>query len=85
MKSITIHGMDEPLVEVLRARARSEGLSINKMIKKLLEESLGVKPRHKDTKRGDFEEFCGTWSESDLREFEKRTEEFRRVNPEDWQ
>lgn len=85
MKSITIHGVDEPLVDLLKSRARSEGLSINKMIKKLLEESLGVKPRHKDTNRGDFEEFCGTWSESDLREFEKRTEEFRRVNPEDWQ
>ena len=85
MKSITIHGVDEPLVDVLRSRARSEGLSMNKMINKLLEESLGVKPRHKDTNRTDFEEFCGMWSESDLCEFEKRTEEFRRVNPEDWQ
>jgi hypothetical protein len=85
MKSITIHGVDEPLAEVLKSRARSEGLSINKMIKKLLDESLGVKPRHKDTNRTDFEEFCGMWSESDLREFEKKTKEFRRVNPEDWQ
>ena len=85
MTSITIHGLDEPLAELIRSRARSEGLSINRMIKKLLEESLGVKPGQKDTNRGDFEEFCGMWSESDLREFEKKTEEFRRVNPEDWQ
>ena len=84
MKSITIHGVDEPLAELIRSKARSEGLSVNKTIKKMLETSLGIKPPDQDTKRGDYEEFCGLWSESDLAEFEEITEGFRKVESEDW-
>ncbi len=84
MKSITIHGLDEPLAELIKSRARSEGLSINKTVKKLLEESLGVKPRGKGINRSDFEEFCGIWSDSELAEFEDATKDLRKVNSEDW-
>jgi hypothetical protein len=85
MKSITIHGIDEPLAELIKSKAQSEGLSMNKTIKKLLEESLGVKLRHKGINRGDFDEFCGMWSESELIEFEKKTKDLRKVNHENWQ
>ena len=85
MKSITIHGIDDPLAELIKSKALSEGLSINKTVKKLLEESLGVKPRKKGKNRGDFEEFFGIWSESERIEFEDRTDELRNVNDEDWQ
>jgi hypothetical protein len=85
MKSITIHGIDDPLAKLIKSKAQSEGLSINKTVKKLLEESLGVKPRNKGINRSDFEEFFGIWSESERIEFEDRTDELRNVNYEDWQ
>ena len=85
MKSITIHGIDDPLAELIKSKAQSEGLSINKTVKKLLEESLGVKPRDRGINRSDFEEFCGIWSESELTEFEDKTKDLRNVNYEDWQ
>ncbi len=85
MKSITIHGVDNPVYELLKSRAREEGLSMNKTIKKLLEESLGVKPKDKQTHRDEFEKFCGIWSDADISEFEKRTEELRKTDPGDWQ
>ena len=85
MKSITIHGIDDPLAKLIKSKAQSEGLSINKTVKKLLEESLGVKPRNKGKNRSDFEEFFGIWSESERIEFEDRTDELRNVNDEDWQ
>ena len=85
MKSITIHGIDDPLAELIKSKAQSEGLSINKTVKKLLEESLGVKPRNKGKNRSDFEEFLGIWSESERIEFEERTDELRYVNYEDWE
>ena len=47
------------------------------MVNKLLEESLGVKPRIKGTNRSDFEEFCGIWSDSELAEFEENTKDLR--------
>ena len=84
MKSITIHGIDDPLAELLKSRAQAEGLSINKTVKKILEESLGVKPRSKGKHRSDFEEFCGIWSKSELGEFEKNIKDLRKINQEDW-
>ena len=84
MKSITIHGIDDPLAELLKSKAQTEGLSINKTVKKLLEESLGVKPRPKNRNRGDFEEFCGIWSDSDLAEFDENTKDLNIVDHEDW-
>ena len=69
---------------VLTPRARGMGGAIA-MAKKLLEESLGVKPRKKGTNRSDFEEFCGIWSESELAEFEEKTKDLSNINHEDWQ
>ena len=85
MKSITLHKIDGPLSELIKSKARSEGLSINKTVKKILEESLGVKPRSGGAFRNDFEEFCGIWSDMDLAEFNERTGDFNKMDPEDWQ
>ena len=84
MKSITIHGIDDPLAELIKSKAQAEGLSINKTVKKLLEESLGVKPRAKGSHRSDFEEFCGVWSKSELAEFEENSNDLRNIDNEDW-
>jgi hypothetical protein len=43
-----------------------------------------VKPRQAGGKRGDFEEFCGIWSEADLAEFKENVKELRKIDPGDW-
>jgi hypothetical protein len=85
MKSITIHGVDKPLAELIKSKATSEGLSVNRTIKKMLESALGVRPSLNHTNRREFEEFCGVWSKADLSEFEKNTAAIRKVDPGDWQ
>ena len=70
---------------MINSRARAEGLSINKTVKKLLEESLGIKPAQTGKHRDDFKEFCGLWSKTDLVEFEAETNDTCKINPEDWQ
>jgi hypothetical protein len=85
MKSITIHGIDEQLVNLIQSKAESEGLSINKTVKKLLEVSLGVKPQNERKNLGDFKEFCGVWTQSDLDEFEEKTADLRKIDKKDWQ
>ena len=80
MKSITIHGLEKPLIDMIKSKAAVEGLSINKTIKKLLEESLGVKPRDIGAHRDDFKEFFGTWGKRDQEEFEKKTKTLRKMN-----
>jgi hypothetical protein len=37
MKSITIHGIDAPLAELIRSKARYDGVSVNKTIEKVPE------------------------------------------------
>lgn len=69
MKSITIHGIENPLWSILKAKSESEGLSLNRTIKKLLEVSLGITPKSNKKRRKEFQEFCGVWSNSDLHEF----------------
>ena len=85
MKSITLHKIDDPLFDLIKSKAKSEGLSINKTVKKILEESLGVKPMPNGAFRNDFEEFCGMWSDTELNEFQERTADLRKINSGDWE
>lgn len=85
MKSLTIHGVEKPLADLIRAKAESEGLSINKTIKKLLEEYFGVKPQPDRKNLRDFEDFCGLWTKDDLDEFKKKTSDMREIDDADWQ
>lgn len=85
MKSMTIHGIDKQLADMIKAKAQSEGLSVNKTIKKLLETALGIKPAPQQKNLDDFKEFCGVWSETDLTEFNEKTSETRSIDQEDWQ
>jgi len=85
MKSMTIHGIDSQLAQLIKSKAESEGLSINKTIKKILETALGVKPQPPQKNMDDFKEFCGVWTDDELKAFEENTSEIRVVDSEDWQ
>lgn len=81
---MTIHGIDKQLAALIKSKAESEGLSINKTIKKLLETALGIKPQPPQKNLDDFKEFCGVWTEAELKDFEENTSNTRVVDPGDW-
>ena len=83
MKSITIHGLDDDLDERIRSKAGAEGLSLNKTIKLLVREGLGMGDQRPD-RRQDFQDLFGTWSRADLEAFGRATEDLGRVDSEDW-
>ncbi len=85
MKSITIHGLDGPLWSMLKAKSESESMSLNKTIKMLLENSLGIKPTKNKNRYNEFKEFKGLWTDADLFEFQKNTKEFTKIDKEDWE
>jgi len=85
MKSITIHGLDEQLEKLLKDKAKSNATSLNKTIKGLLEEALGVRVKSNPVHRKYFAEFCGIWTKSDLDEFKRISKGFREIDSEDWQ
>lgn len=84
MKSITIYGLDAMLDRRIREKAKSQRLSLNKTIKKILEKSLGMNQEKEKGRREDFMEFFGVWSDSDLREFNRTGSELNQIDPGDW-
>ncbi|MBU0728837.1 MAG: antitoxin [Proteobacteria bacterium] len=84
MKSITIHGLEDPLDSIIRQRAKSNKTSLNKTIKQLLAEALGLKPELNENHREDFLDLFGVWSKADMIEFTNNIKDFERIDPEDW-
>jgi hypothetical protein len=70
---------------MIEDRAKSAGQSINKTIKEMLEQSLGLRPSAENRHADDFAEFLGVWKPGDIREFERLASEFRQIDKEDWQ
>lgn len=85
MKSISVHGIDEELERLIQAKAHAEGSSLNKTIKRLLEEALGVKPKSKTKYEAEFRDLCGVWSSKDLEQFEAATTDLRSIDAREWQ
>ena len=83
MKSITIHGLDDATDEKIRSKAGAEGQSLNRTIKQLLKEALGMGEQPQDRRR-DFQDLFGTWSPADLEAFGRATDGFGQIDPEDW-
>ncbi len=84
MTSITIHGLDDPLDSLIREKARHEGISLNKTIKLLLADSLGISQSTKIYQH-DFDDLSGIWSTKDLEEFTRNTQEFSITDLRDWE
>lgn len=58
-------------------------MSLNKTIKELLRESLGMSKKH--VKKNSLDKFYGVWSKKEADEFDKIIkEEFETVDEEDW-
>ena len=85
MKSITIHKLDEVLSRVLEERARREGVSINRLVKKLLRAALGLEKAPEPDHRDEFLDLFGTWSDREREDFHGRIEELERIEPQDWE
>ena len=84
MKSITIHDLDKQLDMMIRKRARKDGKSLNKTIKNILEESLGIKKISGMNNRDEFMDLFGIWNKKDADEFEKSVKDFKKIDKEDW-
>lgn len=83
-KSLTIHQLDEHMARRIEQEANKRGTSMNRVIKALLAQSLGMKPKPEGVHRATFKEFCGVWSEEETRAFSARTKDLERVDTEDW-
>ena len=84
MKSITIHGLEDDLSERITEKAHREGLSLNRTMKNLLRESLGLSSEQILKHREEYMDLFGCWTEEDAREFEDAMRDFTQIDPRDW-
>ncbi len=84
MKSITIHGLDKEMETLIKAKANANQTSLNKTIKRLLEEALGIKPKSENLHQNDFADLFGIWSKSEKNAFDKSVNDIRKINETDW-
>ena len=84
MKSISSHKIEDQLMALIQKKAQEKGLSLNKTIKLLLREALGLSQTSMIAKRNGFESFCGVWDEEEFSAFNQRTASFQQIDQEDW-
>lgn len=85
MKSITIHNLDDRLAALIARKAREEGISMNKLIKGLLAQALGIAPQPEQNRKEAFMDLFGSWDQADLEEFQRNVQDFNEVDPKDWE
>ena len=83
MKSITIHGIDKETEKLIKKRAKSEGKSVNKIVKGLLAKALGI-DKDKQDNREEFLDLYGIWIEKDEKAFFASIKDLEHIHPEDW-
>ena len=87
MKSITIHKLDDILVEEIEVKAKETGQSLNATIKELLAKALNVDLDAYNSRknRQGYRRFLGKWSAAEAAEFEKATADFEKIDTRDWE
>lgn len=80
---MTIHNLDPEVERRIREEARQKGQSLNQTIKRILAEAVGGTNEER-AKKSEFAEFCGNWSDADVKEFEEAIADLERVKPEEW-
>ena len=83
MKSITIHGIDKETEKLIKKRAKSEGKSVNKVVKGLLAKALGIEKEKYDN-REEFQDLFGLWTEDEEKRFFEAIRDLEQIHPEDW-
>lgn len=84
MKSITIHNIESPIIELIEEQSRRQGISLNRTIKNLLMRSLGITDSIENDRRKEFLELFGTWSKKDEEDFNQKTLAFEKIDKRDW-
>ncbi|MHC4548610.1 MAG: hypothetical protein ACYTEZ_07515 [Planctomycetota bacterium] len=86
MKQLTIRGFDKELERRIRRLARTEGISLNKAVLRLLRKGAGL-AEDKDRREvvGDsLDALVGTWTPQESRAFAKAVRDLERIDPALW-
>jgi|JRYH01.1.fsa_nt_gb plasmid stability protein len=85
MSNISVRGLGSNTIARLKLRAVREGVSVNALVLRLIDEGLGGRPaRYAKRRHDDLDELAGSWTDEDAAEFEDASAAFREVDPALW-
>jgi len=86
MKVISLRNIPPKIARLIELRSQETGLSLNKTVIQLLEETLGVSgPAAHPREYRDLDDLVGAWTPDEAREFDDILAEQRRIDPEMWE
>jgi hypothetical protein len=85
MKSMTIHKIDDHVLELIKTLADEKGESINSAIKELLAKAVGVHGSGAaDARESGYRRFLKRWTDDEAAAFERATADFGKIDESDW-
>jgi hypothetical protein len=84
MDAITLRNLPPAVAKAVREKARTERLSLNKAVARLLEEATGTSMGTKKVVHHDLDRFFGTWTKREADRFDESLREQRQIEPEMW-
>ena len=86
MEQLTIRGFEEELVLRIKKLARSEGISLNQAVLRLLRKGAGLSERKQppDVVGSSLDHFIGTWSSEEAEEIERAIADFEEIDETMW-
>jgi hypothetical protein len=87
MKQLTIRGFDEELAHRIERLARTEGISLNQAVLRLLKKGagLGEKREGLDVIGSSLDHLIGTWSAEEAEVIEKAVADFEEIDESMWE
>lgn len=84
MANVTLRNLDDVLYEALKQRAKSENVSLNTLLLRLIGESTGMKKPRRTALHHDLDALAGTWSEADAEAFARASAGLDAIDAELW-
>ncbi len=82
MGTLTIRGCDDDLSKTLHAESEKRGISINRLILDILNETFRYgKRQHADD---GLSRLAGTWTEKEAADFDAAVADFETIDPDEW-
>ena len=82
--NFNLRGVDSCVMSLLKQEAEKRHISINFLILKCIEMSLGYSHKINRPTYHDLDYLAGTWDKKDAKEFEKNTAYFEKIDEDLW-
>ena len=84
MKAITLRNLPDAVSRLIRRKAATEGISLNRAVIQVLEERLGLSHPLPEPRHHELDELAGSWSDTEAQAFDHALAAQRAIDLDLW-